>query len=306
MTDCRSSFFLDETRSSSPWTCALMPFGPSSRMIFAIFFASSCVMPSFSAMDSRYSLPDSFGSLASSTLSETPRLTSLSLNTSRTALARSSLLARISTPWSPDQAIDAPTLRKSNRVLISLPAWFSALSTSCRSSLDTMSNEESAGIWLLLGHEALKAGSRLDGILVRGHAETPGGGPWHRGLGSRPAHSPLFFSVPPGARRHPGRLPERPKGAVCKTVGYAFGGSNPPPATSCENGPLAANCRLCGPFCLVPPCVTLCRCRPLCCGVHGHIADGDSGQGAVCVAACWPGSGPRMIRRCSIRRLVPP
>ena len=218
-------------------------------------------------------MPDSFGSLASSTLSETPRLTSLSLNTSRTALARSSLLARISTPWSPDQAIDAPTLRKSNRVLISLPAWFSALSTSCRSSLDTMSNEESAGIWLLLGHEALKAGSRLDGILVRGHAETPGGGPWHRGLGSRPAHSPLFFSVPPGARRHPGRLPERPKGAVCKTVGYAFGGSNPPPATTCENGPLAADLRLCGPFCFVPWCVTLGRCRAACRGIHGHIAD---------------------------------
>ena len=26
-------------------------------------------------------------------------------------------------------------------------------------------------------------------------------------------------------------------GSVCKTVGYAFGGSNPPPATSSENGP---------------------------------------------------------------------
>src|SRR5699024_2628420 len=28
-----------------------------------------------------------------------------------------------------------------------------------------------------------------------------------------------------------GRLPERPKGAVCKTVGIAFVGSNPTPAT---------------------------------------------------------------------------
>ena len=36
--------------------------------------------------------------------------------------------------------------------------------------------------------------------------------------------------------------------AVCKTVGFAFGGSNPPPATTCENGPLAASTRLCGPF----------------------------------------------------------
>jgi hypothetical protein len=34
------------------------------------------------------------------------------------------------------------------------------------------------------------------------------------------------------------------------TVGFAFG-SNPPPATTCENGPLAASTRLCGPFYLV-------------------------------------------------------
>jgi hypothetical protein len=37
---------------------------------------------------------------------------------------------------------------------------------------------------------------------------------------------------------------------VCKTVGFAFGGSNPPPATTCGNGPLAADLRLCGPFLL--------------------------------------------------------
>src|SRR6202034_2479457 len=39
--------------------------------------------------------------------------------------------------------MEAPTPRKSNRVPISLAAWFSALSTSWRSSLDTMSKEES-------------------------------------------------------------------------------------------------------------------------------------------------------------------
>jgi hypothetical protein len=38
----------------------------------------------------------------------------------------------------------------------------------------------------------------------------------------------------------------------CKTVGFAFGGSNPPPATSCGNGPLAADLRLRGPFLLRP------------------------------------------------------
>ena len=29
-----------------------------------------------------------------------------------------------------------------------------------------------------------------------------------------------------------GGVPERPKGADCKSVGIAFGGSNPPPSTS--------------------------------------------------------------------------
>ena len=88
---------------------------------------------------SRYSLPESLGSSGSRALSDTPRLTSLSLNTSRTALARSSLFALISTACSPDQAMDAPTPRKSKRVPISLAAWFSALSTSWRLILDTMS-----------------------------------------------------------------------------------------------------------------------------------------------------------------------
>ena len=39
---------------------------------------------------------------------------------------------------------------------------------------------------------------------------------------------------------------------VCKTVGSAYVGSNPTPATTCENGPLAGNSRLCGPFLLCP------------------------------------------------------
>src|ERR1700742_763036 len=46
--------------------------------------------------------------------------------------------------------------------------------------------------------------------------------------------------MPPDAAAH-GRLPEWPKGAVCKTVGSAYVGSNPTPATpwkrlaSCED-----------------------------------------------------------------------
>ena len=46
---------------------------------------------------------------------------------------------------------------------------------------------------------------------------------------------------------------QRPKGAVCKTVGSAYVGSNPTPATTTpattsENGPLAAETRPGGPF----------------------------------------------------------
>jgi hypothetical protein len=68
--------------------------------------------------------------------------------------------------------------------------------------------------------------------------------------------------------------------AVCKTVGSAYVGSNPTPATTCENGPLAGNSRLCGPFFSAPPCVTLSRCRSSCCAVHGRIM-AHSGRASV-------------------------
>jgi hypothetical protein len=57
--------------------------------------------------------------------------------------------------------------------------------------------------------------------------------------------------MPPAWTAH-GRLPEWPKGAVCKTVGSAYVGSNPTPATTCENAPLAANSRAGGAFLLCP------------------------------------------------------
>ena len=44
-TVCRSSRLLLETRSSSPWICALTPFGPSSRISLDSFFAFSWVIP---------------------------------------------------------------------------------------------------------------------------------------------------------------------------------------------------------------------------------------------------------------------
>src|ERR1700758_1815324 len=130
-------------------------------MILEIFLALSWVMPSLRATLIRYSLPEGVAAPGSRVLSETPRLTSLSLKTSRTALARSSLLARMSTPCSPDQAMEAPTPRKSNRVPISLAAWLSALSTSWRSSLETMSKEESCAA----------TAPRLDAISAGRHAE---------------------------------------------------------------------------------------------------------------------------------------
>ena len=61
----------------------------------------------------------------------------------------------------------------------------------------------------------------------------------------------LSFSVPLDLAAR-GRLPEWPKGAVCKTVGSAYVGSNPTPATTCENAPLAANSRASGAFSLCP------------------------------------------------------
>jgi hypothetical protein len=42
----------------------------------------------------------------------------------------------------------------------------------------------------------------------------------------------------------------------CKTVGSAYVGSNPTPATTCENGPLAAETRPGGPF---PSCPGVCH-----------------------------------------------
>src|SRR5215471_3760164 len=44
------------------------------------------------------------------------------------------------------------------------------------------------------------------------------------------ARRSLSFTVPSGVAAR-GRLPEWPKGAVCKTVGSAYVGSNPTPAT---------------------------------------------------------------------------
>ena len=64
---------------------------------------------------------------------------------------------------------------------------------------------------------------------------------------------------------------------VCKTVGFAYPGSNPGPATTCGNAPLAANSRLRGAFCVGYSGATLLHFGSRCCCVHGRIADGVQG-----------------------------
>src|SRR4051795_2222670 len=138
-----------------------------------------------------------------------PRLTSFSLNTSRAAATRSSVSACRVTPLSPAQAMLALVPRKSKRWASSLPAWLSALSTSWRSTLLTTSKDESA----------------IAVPPVRGDVVPSGG------RGGRP----LFLYAAPVPPH--GGLPEWPKGADCKSVGSAYEGSNPSPATPRYDGP---------------------------------------------------------------------
>src|SRR3954465_3928580 len=130
------------------------------------------------------------------------RLISFSLNTSSAALTRSSVSACRVTASSPAQEMVALVPRKSNRCDSSLPAWLSALSISWRSTLLTTSKDASAMALPL---------SCSDGRL---------GGP------STPSDVLYSPPVPPH-----GGLPERPMGADCKSVGLAYEGSNPSPAT---------------------------------------------------------------------------
>ena len=104
---------------------------------------------------------------------------------------------------------------------------------------------------------------------------------------------PLSFTVPScGAAQ--GRLPERPKGAVCKTVGFAFPGSNPGPATTCGNGPwpgVSPGSRAAA-LGLVGPAESMgVRLFP---AVHGRIADSVPGSRLWldATAAPLPGPGP--------------
>src|SRR5699024_6251547 len=117
----------------------------------------------------RYSLPEGCGSFSpvSIAFSETPRRISLLWNTSKIASTRSGALATITTASWPLQEIEAPTPRKSYRWDTSLAVWLSALSTSCRSTLLTTSNEESLAteISFTSSHRRTWAMSRTDAEL---------------------------------------------------------------------------------------------------------------------------------------------
>src|SRR5258708_33303848 len=83
--------------------------------------------------------------------------------------------------------------------------------------------------------------------MARGHRRGAAlvGLPWPRSVGlgiGKPARAVAFMCESAAQSALSGT------GAVCKTVGLAYVGSNPTPATTCENGPLAAETRPTGPF----------------------------------------------------------
>src|SRR3954466_15011771 len=135
---------------------------------------------------------------------------SFSLKTSSAAATRSSVSACSVTPSSPAHAMVAFVPRKSKRCDSSLPAWLRALSISWRSTLLTTSKDASA--------MSFPSAVRTS-------------------LGCPRSPSAVLYSppVPPH-----GGLPEWPMGADCKSVGLAYEGSNPSPATPRYDGPRPA------------------------------------------------------------------
>jgi hypothetical protein len=95
-------------------------------------------------------------------------------------------------------------------VAISRAVCPSALSTSWRSILLTMSKLESA---------------------MCPPVGRPGGGCGLFRLPMALRYSSVLLSAVQHRLPQHGRLPERPMGADCKSVGFAFEGSNPSPAT---------------------------------------------------------------------------
>ena len=142
MTACRSSIFLPVTRTCSSWMAACT-FSLLSLIILTSLRALSLSIPSCSLISCLSWPRDVFsGSPNSMDLGSTLRLTKWEISMSR--------MARIfmSSPVTRDMVLDlrlnsisVTTPRKSYRVSTSLRTLFTALSTSCRSSSLTISND---------------------------------------------------------------------------------------------------------------------------------------------------------------------
>src|SRR3984885_210019 len=85
-------------------------------------------------------------------------------------------------------------------------------------------------------------------------------------------------------------------GAYCKTVGSAYVGSNPTPATTpattCKNGPLAAETRPGGPFLLVTACIRVRHCGSMRGSVRVHMVYSVRVKLAVRITARFADSRP--------------
>lgn len=233
------------TRSSSPWIWALTPLGPSSRISLPIFLSPDTVLHVRGHVPG---LARSRGSVACTDLRSTPRRTSLVWKTSQIALTCSSPFACIAIA-SPDHLMDASVPLKSKRWPTSRAAWLSALFTSCRLTLLTMSKELSDAMLQSCQHLLAIAFCRLAAAIPeQGAATAPRAvgkrlpvpclravqGIWASRVPSeRPRRPGEFCQDRPFCYRHSSlvhsdcSLPEWPKGAVCKTVGDAYDGSNP-------------------------------------------------------------------------------
>src|SRR5512139_2903533 len=141
MTSCRSSMFFPVTRTCSSWICD-WTLSRVSLTRATISLPFSLEIPCWMVTTCRTRPPEAGSTLPYwSALSETPRRTNLDWSTSTTALRRnsSSVCSRMVPSFSRATSVFDPL--KSYRWEISFTAWFTALSTSCMSTTETMSND---------------------------------------------------------------------------------------------------------------------------------------------------------------------
>src|SRR6266571_7492026 len=187
--------------------------------------------------------------------------------------------------------MDAPTPRKSNRVPISLVAWLTALSTSWRSSLDTMSKEDSCDATAL----------RLDATSADRHAERartvpgqgPGQGAWRVSRIPRTVRSRhgLSFSEPPALRHTAGCPSGQRERSVKPSAQPTLVRTQhlPPPAKT------ASGLRKRGPagrFLLVTPCIRVRHYRSTHGSVHVHMVYSVPAKLAVRITARFANPRP--------------